>query len=306
MSKHKPRHIFRERERRKAAPINYNGIVDDQVQDPIENKFKKWVVLVPYQRYIEPECERKLRDLEKMGITVCRIGSCSEIGWARCQMISVAKLDGMTDALFIDSDIVFNQYDVVRMFERPEPILSGTYPQKRYGKLNADIAPEVEKISFGTAAPPGGYQVRHIGAGFLRIKMWVLDRMIELLNMPCCTAHGGKAWPFFLQFCVEEDGKWSYLGEDYAFCERCQMIGVPIIADTSIRLFHLGLYPYGWEEACNLRIEHYSGLTIKHDSAQTAVQKELDAMAKPEVEVHAETNGTPVEQPELQTAGADQ
>jgi hypothetical protein len=45
-----------------------------------------------------------------------------------------------------------------------------------------------------------------------------------------------------------EDGHW-YLAEDYAFCERARQCGMKIVADTSIRLFHIGNYPYGWEDS---------------------------------------------------------
>ena len=45
-----------------------------------------------------------------------------------------------------------------------------------------------------------------------------------------------------------EDGHW-YLAEDYAFCERARQCGFKIMADTSIRLWHIGEYAYGWEDA---------------------------------------------------------
>jgi hypothetical protein len=56
--------------------------------------------------------------------------------------------------------------------------------------------------------------------------------------------------------------EWSYLGEDYAFCERARQAGIPIIVDTRIRLFHLGDYPFGWEEIAGRKTERVAGLTI--------------------------------------------
>jgi len=55
--------------------------------------------------------------------------------------------------------------------------------------------------------------------------------------------------PFFhpmLHQC--EDGHW-YLAEDYAFCERARQCGYKIMADTTIRLWHIGNHAYGWEDA---------------------------------------------------------
>jgi hypothetical protein len=45
-----------------------------------------------------------------------------------------------------------------------------------------------------------------------------------------------------------EDGYW-YLAEDYAFSQRARDCGFSIFADTRIRLWHVGSYRYGWEEA---------------------------------------------------------
>ena len=44
-------------------------------------------------------------------------------------------------------------------------------------------------------------------------------------------------------------GGYWYLGEDYSFCERARQCGYKIMADTSIRLWHIGEYAYGWEDA---------------------------------------------------------
>jgi hypothetical protein len=55
--------------------------------------------------------------------------------------------------------------------------------------------------------------------------------------------------PFFFPMIREiEDGHW-YLAEDYAFCERARRSGYQVVADSSIRLWHVGNYRYGWEDA---------------------------------------------------------
>jgi hypothetical protein len=43
-------------------------------------------------------------------------------------------------------------------------------------------------------------------------------------------------------------GSHVYLGEDYAFCERARRCGFKIFADTTIRLQHIGIYGYSWED----------------------------------------------------------
>jgi hypothetical protein len=45
------------------------------------------------------------------------------------------------------------------------------------------------------------------------------------------------------------DGALHYLAEDWAFCHRLRLMGVNPVADTSIRLLHVGNHGFGWEEA---------------------------------------------------------
>src|SRR5262245_28277039 len=55
---------------------------------------RRCVVLVPYLEAIHPECEGALRELERRGYTVRRVGGYSQIDVARNQMASDALRDG--------------------------------------------------------------------------------------------------------------------------------------------------------------------------------------------------------------------
>lgn len=55
------------------------------------------------------------------------------------------------------------------------------------------------------------------------------------------------------------------MGEDYAFCERARQCGYKIMADTSIRLWHIGEYAYGWEDAGLEKVRHDSFLFMIGD-----------------------------------------
>ena len=55
--------------------------------------------------------------------------------------------------------------------------------------------------------------------------------------------------PYFMPMIhTDERGSW-YLAEDYAFSERTRQCGFKILADTTIRLWHVGTYRFGWEDA---------------------------------------------------------
>jgi hypothetical protein len=59
----------------------------------------------------------------------------------------------------------------------------------------------------------------------------------------------------------QSKGNW-YLADDYSFCERARQCGYKIMADTSIRLWHIGEYRYGWEDAGQDRPRHDSFLFL--------------------------------------------
>jgi hypothetical protein len=48
---------------------------------------------------------------------------------------------------------------------------------------------------------------------------------------------------------MESENGARYFGEDAAFCQRARDAGHRIMADTTIRLYHIGSYHYGWEDA---------------------------------------------------------
>jgi hypothetical protein len=170
--------------------------------------------------------------------------------------------------MFIDADHVFNVNDVIKLFNRPEPVACGAYFQKKFGTMNIDPGPDIAEMKFGNIAPPEGYNVRRTGAGFLRIKGSFLRRMIAELALPGCGNHGALTWPFFhpiVQPVNRDDpsGPWEYLCEDMAFCERCRWMGVPVVADTSIRVIHIGPWPFSWEEGAGAKIQRVPGITVE-------------------------------------------
>ena len=64
----------------------------------------------------------------------------------------------------------------------------------------------------------------------------------------CNERFGRPLIPFFQPAVrADDDGSW-YLAEDWAFCDRSRHCGYPMMADTTIRVWHLGTYAYGWED----------------------------------------------------------
>ena len=126
--------------------------------------------------------------------------------------------------------------------------------------LAAHIVPGTPKIQFGQGG--GLLELWFAGTGFLHIRREVYQKVQEQLQLPMCNERFGSAMiPFFHpKVHPFEDGHW-YLAEDYAFCQRARDCGFKIMADTSIRLWHIGTYSYGWEDA-GMERERYPGFTL--------------------------------------------
>jgi len=210
----------------------------------------KHVVKVPVHRFVDTDTYDCLRGLEDLGVRVDYSKGASAIDLTRSVMASDALSEGMESILFIDSDMFFNPADAVKLLFSDAPVIAGAYAAKKLGngQLNADFGPGVAAVKMGDWAKEPT-PVRKVGTGFMRIKTTLLVKMRDELRLPYCRMAHTYAWPFFQPVIVQEDGETRYLAEDYAFCWRCHQIGVTPLVDTSFRLYHLGDYAYGWEEA---------------------------------------------------------
>jgi len=202
------------------------------------------MILVPHLNGIEEPCEQGLKALETAGLTVWRRRGSSAIDKARSQMASEVLRSGRDAFMFIDADISFDPNDVIKLLQRPEPVVSGVYPIKGARRF-ASVFDGVEEVVFGPQAPDS-YPLIYAATGFLRIKTDVLRCMVEEFKLPLCDLRWGRGfWPFFQPLVA--DG--HYLSEDWAFSYRLRQMGIVPLADTKIRLYHWGYYGYSWEDA---------------------------------------------------------
>lgn len=73
--------------------------------------------------------------------------------------------------------------------------------------------------------------------------------------------------PWFQPMVREYRGGHWYLGEDFASCEQVRHAGFSVMAYTSIRLWHIGSYPYGWQDA-GMATKRYASLEFQFDAAE--------------------------------------
>lgn len=207
------------------------------------------VVLVPVGGAIEPACDEALRQLELRGYEVRRVRGYAAIDQGRNQMATDALADGFAETLWIDSDMAFHPDDVERLRAHALPVVAGIYPQKGKRALACHVMPGTDAIQFGSAG--GLMEILYAGTGFLLVRRVVYETIWEQLQLPLCNERFGERpmLPFFQPLVIEDPGGAWYLAEDFAFCQRARQCGYRIMADSSIRLGHIGKYEYSWEDA---------------------------------------------------------
>lgn len=243
----------------------------------IMNNRSKCVVIVPVAHRIEPEVDSSLRVLESRGYRVWREYGFSAIDFGRCVLATRAVEMGFEETLWIDSDIQFSPDDVDRLRSINWNDGLTSYSASRFPQIATQIeslsslypAPGIvcgvyaKKDKTGFAAQfmdsdlsvPVGVEgeilfLLYVGAGMMLVRSWVYNRIVTFCKLPTCKLPNGlRAIPYFLPMVViETDGNASYLCEDYALCERARIAGVPIMADTTIPLLHIGISAIGWND----------------------------------------------------------
>jgi hypothetical protein len=209
---------------------------------------KNCVVLVPCGRPIEPDCDAALRALEARGYTVRRVPGYSAIDLARSILAADALRDGFDELLWVDSDVAFDPDAIDRLRAHRLPIVCGLYACKGRRRFACEFLPGSGPISFGKGG--GLIEVLYAGFGFMHTRREVYDQMRGILRMPACNQRfGPPLYPWFLPTLIPDSSGHWYLGEDYAFCERARQCGFRVMADTGVRLWHIGSYAYSWEDA---------------------------------------------------------
>ena len=209
---------------------------------------RRCAVLVPYQSHVVPMCERGLKELERRGYPVRRVSGYANIEDGRSQMATDALRDGFEETLWVDSDVGFRADDVEKLRGHDLPLVCGIYPKKGRRELAVHALPGSGRLTFGSGG--GLTEVLYAATGFLLVRRRVYERIQLDGRLPVCNERFGRPTvPYFLPAAVRSDDGYWKLGEDYAFCHRARESGFKVMADTSIRLWHVGPYAYGWEDA---------------------------------------------------------
>lgn len=206
------------------------------------------LVVVPFRDYVEPACEEALRALEARGYTVRRRVEPASVDLKRSHLATEALAENFEEILWVDSDTVFHPDAVERLRSHRLPIVGGIYAKRGQAEFVCRFLPDTPTMTLGEGG--GLVEVRYAGTGFLLTHRRVYEDIKRVLELPVCN----KMWPttvvpYFLPLAIEDiDLGWYYLSHDFSFCERARQAGYKVMLDTSIRLWHVGTYTYGWED----------------------------------------------------------
>ena len=206
------------------------------------------VVLVPIGGPLDPGCDDALRELERRGHPVWRVRGYSAVDAARNQLATDAIGKGFAELMWVDADVAFDPNDVAKLRSHHLPFTCGLYPKKGPRQFAAEFLPGTPSVRFGKSG--GLTEIRYCGFGFTHVRRAVFEAVQRHAGLPVCNQRFGSLLvPYFEPTSIPEPGgRWA-LSEDYAFCERARQAGFPVMADTTIRLWHVGTYRYGWEDA---------------------------------------------------------
>jgi|TARA_Y100000389_G_C17447648_1_gene512611 hypothetical protein len=201
---------------------------------------------------------------------------------ARNNLIAKAMNDPeMTHMLFIDNDITWEPFDILKLILHDKNLIGGIYPLKRYcwekllenngeavkkwieKKENSQFNNYIDKESMiqhnllnyninyasnDVSIKKNITQVKHLPTGFMLIKKQVISDM--------CKAFPSTKYTDDVHFLVEDENKHAYalfdcgveeghyFSEDWMFCHRWSKLGGKIWADISINLNHTGVEDY--------------------------------------------------------------
>ncbi len=138
--------------------------------------------------------------------------------------------------IILDRDIKFTRWDIDKLLEDMKEgyhLIGGCYPIKDGTRL----------ATCGYVNVDGGInEVEWLATGFGAISRELLEKMVDELKLPLLQeGEWSESYPFFEDHAAKDkNGRWMFLSEDYAFCEKARKVGVKPYLDTKIQVGHIG------------------------------------------------------------------
>ncbi len=212
----------------------------------IENARQRSVLFgLPVYEKVSPQREAALMDavcvLAQLGI---KCGHAYAVGQpihvARNNIADAFMRSDFTDLLFIDSDMSFSPWDVVKLIAAPHDLIAGV--GRKRSERGDD---ESEAWCFGVSQEDvhtdhhGMMQVDQVGTGFMRIRKPVFQSIVDAMPGLIRYRDDEKKKEYVAYFEWSQDAEQD-IGEDFTFCRRYVETGGKVFIDPSITLGHFG------------------------------------------------------------------
>lgn len=212
--------------------------------------------------YAAPETQfiaslRRLeRTLAKLGMryAVVELTGESLISRARNRLIAIFEASDFTDFLFLDSDLVFEPADVLRLVQSEHGLCAAPYPAKAPGGRLIGNPVGVQGASGGPlqrVVKDGFVLAQDLPTGFMLIRRATLERIAKETPEVDDDMPGSSLRSYRVYFDTAIDGR-QYLSEDWFFTRLARACGVEAWLDTRAKLGHVGRFMFtapSFEEA---------------------------------------------------------
>lgn len=162
---------------------------------------------------------------------------------ARNAIADAFMKSSFTDLFFIDSDMGFDAWDVVKFIAAPHPLLAGV-GRKRAERPLDDMDTWCFHLNpeFGGVIPVdehGMCEVAQVGTGFMRIRREVFDAILANDNN-LLRAKDRERKSFYAKYFAWTDDGEDEISEDITFCRRYTDAGGKVWIDPTVTLRHYG------------------------------------------------------------------
>ena len=163
----------------------------------------------------------------------------------RNDIFDLARVNDFDDLVYIDSDIIWNPKDLVKLLEHDVECVSATYRRKTLDKVTypmkfikngegSDLLEYNEEKSL--------WKVFGVPAGFMRISKSgiskLFDKCEKYTDVRADERGGEKAIVFYTSICKKTG---EFVSEDIGFCNNwMDLCNSDLWLDSSIQLFHQG------------------------------------------------------------------
>lgn len=266
--------------------VDFTKIINDYIEsvDPVVYILTPCFGSVCFVNYIS--CLMQTKELFqhfgiKLHVLFCK--SDSLVSRARNNLVAKAMTNpSMTHMIFIDNDITWDPFDIIKLMVANKPIIGGIYPLKTYNfdkiiptkenpnpvqsiidkknKSQLQHVNDVDSVRMNLLKYNVNYisthiniknnltKVKHVATGFMMIQRDVITQM--------SGTYASTKYTDDVNFLLPEENKYAYalfdcgvvddhyLSEDWMFCNRWTETGGDIWIDVTINLTHTGIHDF--------------------------------------------------------------